>query len=141
MMAFEAMVFRAGDASGDPDLAHVVGLGGRGVVGQDVLEGAGEDLAVGVAGETGGWGGGEGDEDGAGDVAGGVGGYPGVVVVDEGGRWGWRIRGERWGGEGGGGIGWGVEVFALFGRLVPFEGEGLDHYGGGVEVEEVEIGS
>lgn len=82
MMALEADGLGAGHLVRDPDLSDVVGFGGRQVAVDNVLERAGEDLAVGVAGDASGGRGGEREDDGSCDVRGGLGRDPAVVLVD-----------------------------------------------------------
>lgn len=138
VMPLEAKVLRPRDSVDHPHLAHVVRLGGDGVVVDDVFDGEGEDLAVGVAGEGGGRVGGEDEEDGAREVGGRFGGHPAVVVggvfgVFWFGDFGGFFELARGGGSvvvvGVGGVG-GGGALALFGLFVAFEGEGFDHCGG-----------
>lgn len=130
-MALEADRFRPRYFVRDPDLPDVVRFG-RGRVALDhVLERAGEDFAVGVAGDARGWAGGEREDDRARDVCGGLGRHPAVVFV------GGCVGGVWLGGcEGRGGWGFvvvrGIGVFALLAFLVAFKGEWLDHGGCGV---------
>jgi hypothetical protein len=81
VVTLETEVLCAHDLVCDPDLAHVVGLGGGGVGVDDVLDGQGKDLASRVAGKGGGGLAREDDHDGAGDVGHGIGRDPAVVLV------------------------------------------------------------
>ena len=79
MVSLETNRFRSGYPRRDPHLANIVRLRGGRVTIDEVFERAGEDLAVGVAGDAG-WGvGGEDEKDGACEVGGCVGGDPAGV--------------------------------------------------------------
>lgn len=81
MMALEADRFRSRHFIRDPDLSDVVRFGRGQVALDNVLERAGEDFAVGVAGDARRWAGGECEDDGPCDVCGGLGRHPAVVFV------------------------------------------------------------
>ena len=63
----------------NPNLSHIMGFRGPGIPLDHVLERRGEDGAVRVGREAGGWCGAQDEEDRARDVAARVGGYPGLV--------------------------------------------------------------
>ena len=123
----------AHDLVGDPDLAHVVRLGGGRVGGNNVLDGQGKDLAGGVAGEGRGRLARQHKHDGARDVGHDVGRDPGVVfgVVGGGGVVVW-LRGLELSlgivvlSRAGGTLA-GVGALPLLWFFIPFECECLDH--------------
>ena len=65
MVTLEADVFCPCDSVRNPDLPHIVWFCGREIPLYQVLEFAGEDLAIGVACYAGGRSGGQGEDDGS----------------------------------------------------------------------------
>lgn len=80
MMPLKANTLTARHPRRDPNLSHIMRLGRPRIPIDHVLQLAGEDLAIGVAGETRRGRRREDEDDGAVDVRGHVGGYPALVV-------------------------------------------------------------
>ena len=81
MMSFETDAFHASHSIGHPDLSDVVRLRRRQVVLDDVLQSTGKDFAIGVARQTCGLLGGQGEDDGSGDIGRRFGRHPAIIVV------------------------------------------------------------
>ena len=81
MMTLEADILRPGDSVRDPDLPHIMWFCGREIPFYQVLEFAGEDLAIGVACYAGGRRRRQGEDDGSCNVGWRFRGHPAVIVV------------------------------------------------------------
>ena len=81
MMSFETDAFHPRHSIGHPYLSDVVRLRRRQVLPDDVLQSTGKDFAIGVARQTCGLLGGQGEDDRSGDVGRRFGRHPAIIVV------------------------------------------------------------